>query len=98
MKKVAIGLALLFALWSPAAQACGYLCTEMWENCWGCVYTGEDSSGCRPTGACSCQDEMCWSPSAATEAAVTPEAFGIFAPAAKATPAQPTAAMNLAIQ
>ncbi|MES1240094.1 MAG: hypothetical protein ABUT39_00605 [Acidobacteriota bacterium] len=81
MTKAAIGLALLFALCAPAAQACGYLCTEISENCWGCVYTGDDYSGCRQMSACHCLDEICWWPSASTtEAAVTPEAFGIFAP------------------
>ena len=98
MKKVAIGLALLFALClSPAAQACGYLCTEIWENCWGCVYTGDDSSGCRPVGGCGCRDEICWyQGSAAADAAVTPEAFGIFAPKPNST--MSAAPMSVAIK
>lgn len=98
MKKAAIGVALLFAMSSPAAQACGYLCTEVWENCWQCVYTGEDSSGCRQTSGCSCRDEICWiggAEAATTGAAATPEAFGIFAPVPGSAPA---AQMSVAIQ
>ncbi len=91
MKKTVFGLALLALVFcGPAAQACGYLCSEIRENCWGCVYTGDEFSGCRQVTSCHCQDEQCWAPSAAlpsNPATATPEAFGIFAPQPNATPA-----------
>lgn len=87
MKRLAIGSALLLVLLlsGPAAQACGFICTEVSPNCWGCEWIGGES-GCRQVSACMCQDEICWSPSTTQEKASTPEAFGIFPPTPEGVP------------